>query len=143
MKSLCIAAAFLLVAQTAVAHPVVLPLERLEKAMQDTQKNTLTKLYDSPYRTGFMVKIHTFVAPHKHLYHDEFFAVQKGSGTLLIKKDSQVNRHKVSAGTVFFIPKGVEHAYIPDKDPTLGISVFSPQWKKMDREQVEWPKGSF
>lgn len=110
--------------------------QRVNFSQSDEQK-----AYDTPLLTAFYMKIVGSVDPHYHKEHDEFFVIQEGKGTLLIRENGKVKKYDVKAGEMVFISKGLEHAYLPKTKTGVTISsvMYSPRFVEgSDRVPVDW-----
>jgi len=77
-----------------------------------------------------LTQIRGAIESHRHLTHDENIWVIRGAGRLTIDGV----KHKVSAGQVIHIPRGISHAFHNmGSKPTVVISVFSPGFDGKDR----------
>lgn len=77
-----------------------------------------------------LTQIRGSIESHRHLSHDENVWVIRGAGRLTMDGV----RHKVAAGQVIHIPKGVPHSFHNmGSHPTVVISIFSPGFDGKDR----------
>lgn len=106
----------------------------------------LSPFGETPRGTCHLVQVMGIVPPHRHVEHDEFFMITDGEGILYLQSpDGGIQSHEVEAGSIFFIPRGVAHAYknLGGRTyPTRGVNMFLPAYTKPDRVPVSWPKGS-
>jgi len=76
-----------------------------------------------------LTQIRGAIESHRHLGHDENVWVIRGAGRLTVDGV----KHKVAAGQVIHIPKGVSHSFHNmGSRPTVVISVFSPGFDGKD-----------
>jgi len=77
-----------------------------------------------------LTQIRGAIESHRHLGHDENVWVIRGAGRLIVNDV----KHKVAAGQVIHIPKGVSHSFHNmGSRPAVVISVFSPGFDGKDR----------
>lgn len=69
------------------------------------------------------------VPAHYHAKHDETVILVRGSGVMRLGD----KEHAVRAGDLMFIPQGTPHAFTPQGDDVVAVSVFSPKFDGKDR----------